>query len=200
MPEGSWSESSADWRLWLPVLFDADESNRSHAAQVLGDSGDPAAILPLLAAMEPSLGMIAGGGTVARALVDLRDVWSVDAFAASLQDPRDHVRRASAEALGWLRDDTAVGALIGALKDEAPGVRIEASWALGVIGDVRAVPPLVEALADVDINARRSVADALGELGDPRARRALETCLVDRDDGVRAAAQDALKRLLPEAG
>ena len=200
MADGSGTEQPADWRLWLPILFDPDQANRSHAAHVLGSSGDPAAIVPLLAAMEPNLGMIAGGGTVARALVGLREVWSVEAFAGSLQDPRDYVRRASAEALGWLQDDRAVEALTGALRDEMPGVRIEAAWALGVIGDLRATMSLIEAMGDTDTNVRRCVADALGELGDPRSRSALDASLLDRDDGVRAAAKDALKRLLPEAG
>lgn len=189
-----------EWRLWLPTLFDADETNRTHAARVLGSSGDPAAILPLLAAMESNLGMIAGGGTIARALVDLRQVWSVEAFVGTLEDPRGYVRRASAEALGWLQDDRAVEALIPALRDEMPGVRIEAAWALGVMGDLRAMMPLIEAMGDSDANVRRSVADALGEMGDPRTRGALETLLLDRDDGVRAAAEDAIRRLLPEAG
>lgn len=189
-----------EWHRWLPALYDQDEITQGLAAQALGDSEDPEAIPPLLAAMEQTYGMIAGGGVLARALVDLRAVWSAEAFIKTLSDARVYVRRASAEALGWLRDERAVQALVDALGDESIGVRIEASWALGEIGDLAAVSPLVRAMCDEDPNVRRSVADSLGTLGDPKARPALEKALSDQDGGVRAAAEGALTRLLRETG
>ncbi len=189
-----------DWRLWLAALFDADASNRAVAAGILGDSGDPEAIPSLLAALDTVLGMVAGGGPVARALVELRDVWSVEIFVKALSDPRAYVRRAAAEALGWLRDAEALEALCGALRDDAFGVRLEAAWALGEIGDSSALAPLLSLAQDQDSNVRRNVADALGQLGDPRAREVLAGLMEDEDLGVRAAAEHALRRLIPEAG
>jgi len=198
--KASASDQPGDWRLWLPALFDADETTRRIASEVLGNSGDPEAIRPLLAALDDVRGMIAGGGVVARALVRLRDVWSVDVFVAALSDARSYVRRAAAEALGWLRDVGAVDALISALHDEFFGVRLEACWALGQLGDSRALQPLVETMHDEDENVRRNAAEALGQLGDPRARNALLDALSDDDPSVRAAAEDALHRLSFEAG
>jgi HEAT repeat protein len=189
-----------DWHLWLAALFDPDETNRAVAAQVLGSSGDPEAIPPLLAALDTVVGMVAGGGPVARALVELRDVWTVEIFAKALNDPRAYVRRAAAEALGWLRDPQALEALLGVLQDEAFGVRLEAAWALGEIGDPSALGSLLAMVKDRDSNVRRNVADALGQLGDPRAKEVLLGLLADEDLGVRAAAEGALKRLIPEAG
>jgi HEAT repeat protein len=192
---------SEDWRLWLPILFDADEMNQQLAAEVLGDSEDPAAIPPLLAALEAVRGMIAGGGPVARALVSLRHLWRADIFIGTLTDSRGYVRRASAEALGWIKDLAALDPLISALRqDEHFGVRLEAAWALGQLGDGRAVYPLVEALKDQDANVRRSAVEALARLHDPMAREPLERLLMDEDLGVRLAAREALSYLWPEAG
>jgi HEAT repeat protein len=198
MTESDQAPSRSEWRLWLSTLFDADETNQGVAAEVLGKSGDPEAIQPLLAALENMRGMIAGGGPVAKALVQLRDVWSLPIFAKALSDSRAHVRRAAAEALGWMRDARAVETLIAALRDDFYGVRIEASWALGVLGDSRALQPLLAVLHDADEDVRRNAAEALGQLGDPRAREALLAALDDRDPGVRAAAEDALSRLATE--
>jgi len=202
MPENQEAPAgqSDDWRLWLPALFDADERTRQVASEVLGDSGDPEAIRPLLAALDDVRGMIAGGGAVAKALVRLREVWSVDIFIGALSDARSYVRRAAAEALGWLRDAGAVDALISALHDEFFGVRLEACWALGELGDSRALQPLVETMQDEDENVRRNAAEALGRLGDPRARNALLAALNDNDPSVCAAAMDALRRLALETG
>jgi HEAT repeat protein len=200
MAQPNHTTSERAWRLWLPTLFDSEEANRRVAAQALGESGDPEAIIHLLAALQPSLGMIAGGGDVARALVELREVWTVEAFSTHLADDRGYVRRASAEALGWLNDVDAVEALMEALGDPDVGVRIEASWALGRIGDLTAVATLIAALGDPDANVRRSVCDALGALADPKARPALGEALIDPDAGVRAAAEDALTKLIPETG
>lgn len=190
---------SENWRLWVPALFDTDETTRAIAAEVLGACGDVEAIRPLLAALESVRGMIAGGGPVARALVRLRDEWTVEVFAEALHDYRPYVRRAAAEALGWLQDVRAFDALIAALGDSFFGVRLEASWALGELGDPRALAPLVEKLQDEDENVRRNAIEALVRLGDPRAAPALRAALQDRDPGVRAAAEDALNRLPPEA-
>jgi len=196
---GAFDAETGNWRLWVPALFDTDEMTRAVAADVLGACGDAEAIRPLLAALESTRGMIAGGGVVARALVRLRDAWTVEVFAEALHDRRPYVRRAAAEALGWLQDIRSFDVLIAALRDSFFGVRLEASWALGELGDPRALAPLVERLQDEDENVRRNAIEALVRLGDPRAAPALRAALEDQDPGVRAAAEDALTRLPPEA-
>jgi HEAT repeat protein len=117
-------------------------------------------------------------------------------WLVSLLGSRDaHVRRRTADVLGYLGDSRAVEPLIVALKDSHWVVRNNAAGALGELEDPRAVEPLIAALQDSDAGVRRKAARALGELEDRRAVEPLLAALKDSDAWVRYCAALALGEL-----
>jgi HEAT repeat protein len=154
----------------VKVLKGNDQAARAEAAQELGLIGKPAkgAIPALLQAIQAPGAPVRVHAAEALVRIDpAQQQAGINSLIASLQDKRNEIRRAAAEALGHLGADAkaAVPPLIEALKDADADVRWIAADALGQIGAEAksAVPALVASLKDPAI---RSIAvDALGGIG-----------------------------------
>lgn len=92
-----------------------------------------------------------------KALIDLNDVGSFDAFVKALNDDAMVVRSAAADALGHIGDPKAVDPLIQALDREDNFYKGRSLWvrrhivaALGKLESRSSVPRLVKALDDMD--------------------------------------------------
>ena len=187
-------------------LVGSNYRERIRAADVLGALEDPAAVPPLIGALEdeePNLRVSA-----ARALGLLRDQRAFEPLVNLLDDESAPVRRSAVTSLGRLGDTgdalvagapeelSAVTALIRALEDEEPTVRVSAVRALGGLCDLRAYEPIVNLLDDEDADVRASGVSALGGLGDARALPYLSAAIdEDEDRRVRRAAERSLEEL-----
>jgi HEAT repeat protein len=131
-----------------------DDFVRAHAAQLLGECGDPLAVDPLISALDDKSLYVRA--YAACSLAEYSDPKIVGRLAETLKDAEPFVRANTAWALGRLKDPRAVEPLIGALSDETPEVRANAAWALGEIGERAAVERLKGALDDEDPFKRAS--------------------------------------------
>ncbi len=141
----------------------ASPRERTSAAYLLGELGDPAAVPALLAVQTEEAAVAAAAGaalgrlddprivpglveiyrrepeespaaqTVLRTLGNLRKVASSSQLTGLLSAPELPVRRAAAQALGNCGDDTAMPALKAALADANPGVARQAAVSLARI-------------------------------------------------------------------
>lgn len=180
----------------LSVLENRD-GNCADAARVLGRTGDPRAIEPLIDALytknvhlsqeaAEALGRI-GDSRAVQPLIDvLRHEWDDTETITVWQKAA-----AALAALG----EPAVPPLLKAAKDEDENVRRGAIEALGQLHDARGVDSLIAALQDKDSLIRASSADALARIGDPRAIEPLIALLDDDDSHVRSHAFFALAEL-----
>ena len=171
------------------------------AAYRLGESGDPRAVEPLIAALGGGI-----NGAVAAALGKLGDIRAVEPLIAVLADRNHRDCPLVADALGRLGDARAVGPLVAALEQGPRPLRESAAKALDALGwrptDDRhralkavadrdwgaaikvgpeAVVPLTEVVQDGD--HVKQAAEALGEIGDRRAVPALTQRLAGDTDG-----------------
>jgi HEAT repeat protein len=113
---------------------------RWHAAEALGEEGDPAAVGPLIEALKDPYVDVAW--LAAKSLGMIGDSRSFEPLLALLKSEEKWLRTGAAWGLGKLRDKRAVDPLILLLSDPKHGVRKTAAWALGKIGDDRAIPVL----------------------------------------------------------
>jgi HEAT repeat protein len=135
----------------LEVLRQAPRA-RAEAAVILGEIGDPAAVAPLLAAIDasgkPERDVNDANQKIATALGVLRAREAVGALArlTSSRDPFTQV--AAIDALGAIGDPAGVEALLAVVNDEQgePFAIKKALLALGRIGDARAVPTVLRML------------------------------------------------------
>jgi HEAT repeat protein len=181
------------------LLEDRAAEVRSAAARALGQTGDPAAVGPLLAAVTAPLGL--PPGVAGMALLDLGTV-ALPAFRAALDAGLPTAQSLAAELLGLHGDPVAVEALTALVVDARrdPDVRRAAAKALGRIGSPVATAALVSALLDSgDAPLQGAAAEALGRIGDPAGLDALTTGLRSAGLDVRAACADALA-LIGEQG
>jgi HEAT repeat protein len=163
------------------------------AADILGWTGDPRAVQPLISLLRhPSENARA---EAAQALGRLRARKAVDTLIRHLGHP-DQVGRSRVFS-GWTEPpEPWVGDLSGFdIVQDRWYVRRRVAEALGTIGDRRAVDALIAALQDSDEEVRARAARALGRLGDPKALHALIAALEDTDSYVRAASMEALREL-----
>ena len=128
----------------VPVLIDAltDPYVRRHAAQGLGNLGDPAAVVPLLRLLDASdwavqhveprrsLGSLGDPAATAR-LVEI-----------ATQDPEPYPRAAAVEALRQIGDPAVAPALHPLLDDPSRGVQRGAAVTLAELGDPLGVQAL----------------------------------------------------------
>ena len=153
----------------------------------LGASGEPAAVAPLIRALEDADRDVQSAA--AKALGKVGDARAIEPLIAMLGDSDSGLRCAAAQALailgqakwaGWVRGDTsdferlgasgepaAVALLITVLGDPRGEVRRAAAAMLGEIGDARAIPALIDVLGVSDEAERRAAAKALARLGEP---------------------------------
>src|SRR5512143_597999 len=133
---------------------------RAAAALALGEFGDPAAVKPLVAAVDLSYG----------------------GRAAETHD----ANRRIAEALGKLRAREAVPTLLQLTRSPDGFTQVAAVDALGEVGDPAAVETLI-AIATADgaepFTSKKALL-ALGKIGDPRAVRAVVRMLFSERRGV----------------
>ncbi len=119
---------------------------RAEAATTLGEFGDPAAVQPLIAALDPSIGK---------------------ELPAEVNEANRHV----ATALGALRARAAVPLLLQLLRSRDGFTQVAAVDALGDVGDPAAVDALSSLATgdDVEPFVARKALVALGKIGEPRA-------------------------------
>lgn len=186
---------------------------RCHAAVALADIRNPAAVGPLLEALNDE--DVTVRIAVAWALGELRDaraiphlielleddevslrrtgIWSLRAIGkpeaapaliAALEDPDEYTREAAAEALGTLRSEAAVPALLDAVGDARSNVQQMAIWALGEIGSEPAVAGLIALLRTDERTRLTETASALTRAG-KTAIPAIVTALNDAHPNAR---------------
>ncbi len=155
-----------------------DSSQFYHAAEALGQIGDPRAVEPLIAKLQDkehdsryvaaqALGMIKDRRAVEPLIAALRE--GVSGGHGKSSDDRQatglHLLGImAAEALGRIKDPRAVEPLIVVLKEGDPSFRRYAAQALGHIQDARAIEPLVAVLKDREPWVCLTAARALNEL------------------------------------
>ena len=146
----------------VEALKDEDKDVRAHAAETLGNIGDPSAIPALTEALND-----AGVRIIATEALGKLGASGVPALVEALRCSHPGVNITAASALGRVRNAAAVSALIEALNHREPGVRATSAVSLGKIADGSAIPALMEALIDVDSEVRNSAGVALGSMVDP---------------------------------
>lgn len=120
---------------------------KAQIVRALGDSGEQAAVGPLLELVREPHRLVRV--ETLEALGRLRSRRALPVIQVFLRDPDWHVRDAAARALGHLGLAQALPALRRCLKDPAPRVVESAAGALGRIDDSRAVPYLIAGLTRV---------------------------------------------------
>jgi len=123
------------------------------------------------------------------------DVIAVPYLEITLQDPRDEIRRYSAQALGRIRDYSSIPALIDGLKQENDEVRYDCILALGGFEDPRVNAAILENVNDESSYVRWSSMEMLGKLKVREAYPAMIDGLKDSSSYVRSASAKALGRL-----
>ncbi|MFB3882591.1 MAG: HEAT repeat domain-containing protein [Armatimonadota bacterium] len=192
--EGLWSADRMGGRLrakpLLPLANDRDAAVRAKAMEMLGLTGEPAAVGPLVAA----LGSDPDAGVRAEAAGWLRsnDPKVVAALVAALGDADDGVRIRAAMSLGEVADPSAVGPLAGLLRDGNQYVRLAAISALGRTGGQAATKALIPLLRDREGKVGAAAASALGNAEGAEAAEALLGAARDRWWQVRRAAARGL--------
>ena len=123
------------------------------------------------------------------------DVIAVPYLEITLQDPREEIRRYSAQALGRIRDYSSIPALIDGLKQENDEVRYDCILALGGFEDPRVNAAILENVNDESSYVRWSSMEMLGKLKVREAYPAMIDGLKDSSSYVRSASAKALGRL-----
>jgi len=164
---------------------------RAHAAEGLGEVGNPAAIEPLLVALrdkkgdvrlaaaaalgkigdvragEPLLAALRSEGAATEA--ELKGLERITAEAAAdIRHRAALVRETAAVAIVRCADADLLDRLTPLLNDPDAEVRVSSARALGDLADRRAAAPLAEALEDEDSDVRFWAAQSLAKLGSAR--------------------------------
>jgi HEAT repeat protein len=203
----------------VELLRDPDVETRRQAACLLGNSGDPRAIEPLVERLADKDGDVSG---YAAGALSTLGAAAIPRLEIALRHPDKRVRSGAALALGGIREPRSVEFLISALGDGDLTVRKSAARALGMTGSPKAGPilvdmlkgdaalsalgglrrlgkpavlPLCSGLKSEDRQTRVLSAHALGEIRDPGGVGPLVSALTDADPGVRTNAAEALGRI-----
>jgi HEAT repeat protein len=177
------------------ALGDPDVEVKVRAAEALGASHDPSAVLSLLGHVDESnlkvqLAVIA-------ALLELRDPRAVVALVGKVQDGRAQVREAVARALAAFGGDRVASALGLLLRDADDGVRLAAVTSLGRVTGADGVDAIVHALnTDPSLDVRVAAVHALARTGEARAAKVLVELL----DGARSEVAGEAKLALSGMG
>jgi HEAT repeat protein len=171
-----------------------DSDVREIALRALARIADPAAVEPLVTALESADAWLAP--RIADILGRHGDA-AIDPLLPVLADsPRSSARAWAANVLGEVRAARAFPALLRALGDLDDEVRSKAATALGRLGDHRAVAPLLEhLLSDRAPFVRARVASALAQFGGPEVINRLIPSLGDSAWWVRLRAIEALEQI-----
>lgn len=170
------AERSREWFNELPrhdgiyrTIEELTRGERLHArikaAVVLGESGDPRAVGPLIECCRDQNAEMRRYAT--EALLKLGSGRAVSALITRLKDPEEEwiTRTRAAEALASISTNQAIEALIERLKDtvESPAVRMY-------------------------------IAEVLKQVKNPRVTQALEECLKDESMGMRRVSREVLEK------
>jgi len=160
-----------------------DPDVRKQAAGVLGKTGDPRAVEPLIKLIRLKK---PGGPFEEESELDLDfEDLELELEPENQTEEQDAaVRIIAAGALGRIGDPRAVEPLIKLLGDKDADARKQAAVALGRIGDPRSVEALIKLLEDKDGDIRKQAGDALGRIGTPRTVELLIKFIkLKKDDG-----------------
>lgn len=160
----------------LVAELDRDRVEVTLVLEALGATKDPAALLPLLGALDHKEAAVRLAAMRALAHVIDQDPRAADVLVLRLTDADAEVRALAATYLGELRAPGAIDALIPRVAPGEPvAVRRAAIAALGAIGDAKAAPALIAILRDGPGELHRDAADALVGLADEASLDALGT-------------------------
>jgi len=123
------------------------------------------------------------------------DVIAVPYLEITLQDPRDEIRRYSAQALGRIKDYSSIPALIDGLKQENDEVRYDCILALGSFQDPRVNTAILGTVNDDSSYVRWASLETLGKLKAQEAYPQLVAGLKDSSSYARSASAKALGKL-----
>lgn len=191
------------------LLNDEAQRNewRSHAAKLLGFTGDLKAADPLIRAIEkrplqaatpPAPTGPTGTGSDTAPSTPLAPKPDPLVDLTSVAQKRSNFRLFSVQALGKLKAKQAVPTLLEALKsDPDPLVRAESAEALEKIAGAEVEDAFIAALKDTIWETRLSAAVALKQVGGPKAVKPLIEILKDPERRVRLQAAEGLGRLGP---
>jgi len=175
----------------LRDLRSEDPKVRAQAATRLGESGDPRAVEPLIAALADAEAGVRY--RAAFALGDLRAKAAAGPLTELLvKDPVWFVRSCAALALEKIRGSKALDGLLAGLHDPEPLVRATVCTVLSNRRRKRALPALVSCLQDAEGQVRFAAALALSRYGDTQGTEVLHEALKEDDEAVRFDAAYAL--------
>jgi len=191
---------------WVDTLQTGNDSDRAHAAHVLGESGAdaPGVVTALAGALKDENPVVRRNAATALARFGAHPD-AVTALLGALKDSERTVRQEAARSLAQVRPlpSEAVRPLLETVQgDRDPFIRVFSITAIGHAGDqaAEAVPTLIDILKEragggpADPSA--AAAQALAEIG-PAARPALISALDSKDARTRAAAAQLLGGMGP---
>ena len=123
------------------------------------------------------------------------DVIAAPYLEVTLQDPREEIRRYSAQALGRIRDYSSIPALIDGLDQENDEVRYDCILALGGFEDPRVNTAILDNVNNESSYVRWASLEMLGKLKVQEAYPQLIAGLKDASSYARSASAKALGKL-----
>jgi HEAT repeat protein len=176
-------------------LAHSDANIRVYAAEKLGESGNPDAVMPLIGALRDEKAVVRLA--VIDALGRFQDVRAVKPLLPLLKDRYSSVILATMDVLGQIGNVEAVDSLRVFVENDVSTLRLGAMDALGLIGDSTAVDVLCNQVWDRSVEVRWVAAIALGNIGHFKAMGTLMELLADLNDHVYQTALFALNQIDP---
>jgi HEAT repeat protein len=177
-------------------LSDTSVDTRARAIKALGDSGDPAAVLPLIACLKHRQNDVKK--LAAAELGKIRDRRAIRPLVVAMIGLREPIDALEAIDAAWKTSEEAAAA-VADLEEElkaTDNMRRQSIFdVLATIGSPRAVDVLIAHLSEPDGRTAAAAAVGLTGLGDLRAVDPLIALLKHRGPEARAAAIDALMSL-----
>ncbi len=171
---------------------------RAQAARLLGDSGDPAAIRPLIAAIEDTVDPFRlPVVTAALGALDRFGATAIDAYREVLAGTDTMRRPYMPRLLVQTHDEGVIPVLLECLNDHQPEVVVNALTALGSSKSPEAYDALLAVMDDPHQTAaiRGVAASALGTTGDSRAFEPLAAFLGSSERDLVGGAIDGIAQL-----
>ncbi len=172
-------KASGDKQAAVPILVEILKQApraRAQAALALGEIGDPAAVRPLVAALDKGSrdrDVLDANRYIADALGALRAKDAVPALTDLVTSPDGYVQVAAVDALGRIGDPAAIDTLVGVATGAGvePFTAKKALLALGRIGDERAAPAVLKMLFEErpGVSFFPEAAFAVSQIGRPMA-------------------------------
>ncbi|HNX17119.1 MAG TPA: HEAT repeat domain-containing protein [Methanoregula sp.] len=192
VPEGADNLAGTGVNILVSTLHShADPTMRKHAAYLLGNTGSPEVIRPLIDALGDPDKSVREQAMLALVAIGKA---ATGQLTAAMNDPKWETRYRAAEALGKLADEKAIQPLVAGLKDNRDHVRYMAAKGLKEMGDSQAIDPLLILLKDENRFVRLMTVRALSAIGGNKVETALKECLtIETDEKIREAITEALK-------